>query len=111
MAFVLFVPMLLAILPSPVSAEEAALYRDLQSSRCLAQRMPLHDSNHDCERCVLCQTVGVPQLRATVDRLPIFCSFSRTAKVSFIFECLNRAELAAMVLPDPGRGPPNVSSI
>ena len=106
LALALLVPMLLALLPSPVSAEEAQLYRDLQRSRCIEQGIPVPDGKHACDSCVLCCSAGLPRVSEAVDPFTAFAPAAQTVKVSFVFEHLSRADLAAITGPDPGRGPP-----
>jgi hypothetical protein len=106
MTLVLLVPMLFAIMPSSVSAEEAALYRDMQKSRCLAQGLPMQDEQHDCDHCVLTAPAALPRFSFAAAPFVAFAPATQSAKVSFVFEALSRARLAAMTTPDPGRGPP-----
>lgn len=106
MAAVLLAPLLLGLLPSPVSAEEQALFRDLQISRCLEQGLPMPDVGQDCDHCILVTPQALPRVVVQFDPLAAFEHPAQTAKVSFQFVALNRARLAAIVIPDPGRGPP-----
>jgi hypothetical protein len=98
--------MLLAVAPSPVSAEDMALYRDIQRNRCLEQGVPLPDDRHGCDTCVLCVAAAIPRSSLTADPFAVFAPAVQAAKVAFVFEALSRADLAATTVPDPGRGPP-----
>jgi hypothetical protein len=106
LALALLLPMLFAVLPSPVSAGDMALYRDIQRNRCLEQGLPLPDDTHACYTCVLCVAAAIPQSSLSVDPFAIFAPPVQSAQVAFVFEALSRADLAAITVPDPGRGPP-----
>ena len=107
MAVVLMLPMLFAVLPSPVAAEEAALYRDLQASRCATQGMPAPTEHHDCDHCVLGAATHVPRVVGIADPLTEYVRLRvQTASVAFVFLHMDRARRAETVYPITGRGPP-----
>jgi hypothetical protein len=106
-AVVLLLPMLFALLPSPVSAEEAALYRDLKASRCVEQGVPASEEHHDCDNCVLCVTVHFPKVAGSIDPLSEPIRLRRqTAKVAFVFVHMSRMRRTDTIAPISGRGPP-----
>lgn len=101
------VPVLLQVIPSPASAAEALLWRDLQVSRCLEQGLPAPEKSHSCGDCVLCAVPGLPRvaelpdLLADLPGLPV-----RLAQVSLAFLHMDRAQPDALTEPITGRGPP-----
>jgi hypothetical protein len=107
MALVLLIPMLIALLPSPVSAEESALYRDLQASRCAEPGIPDSDEHHDCDHCVLSGTVHFQKVAGSIDPLSEPIRLRRqTAKVAFVFVHMSRMRRTDTIAPISGRGPP-----
>lgn len=112
LALVLLAPGLLGILPSPVTAQERALYADLQSSLCLKvqKENPASGTNHaGGECCILCTAPGLPQPQALID--PFAAQPLPEAKIVLASENvllrIGHAALAApQVAPITGRGPP-----
>jgi hypothetical protein len=105
-AVALLLPGLLLVVPSPATAEERALWRDLQTARCLEQGVPERDQQNSCKTCVLCTSPALPRAAAVPDLFSVQERPLPAALVSFVFLHLSRASLAAITVPDPGRGPP-----
>ena len=101
------VPVLLQVLPSPVSAAEAALWRDVQVNRCLDQGLPVPDQPKSCADCVLCVAPGLPRAANLPDLLadPIDRQVV-PERVSYSFLHMERARPDASTAPITGRGPP-----
>ena len=107
MAVVLLLPMLIALLPSPASAEETQLYQDLQASRCAEQGIPMSHEHHDCDHCVLSDAVHVPKALGNIDPHSEPVRLRRqTEKVAFVFVHMDRVRRADTIFPISGRGPP-----
>ncbi|MCA0432356.1 MAG: hypothetical protein LCH46_03740 [Proteobacteria bacterium] len=104
----LLLPAILTVLPSPASAEEQALYRDLMVSRCLdgeAGKIPMPGMGSHGECCILGKGLPVADRAADVLEPVVFVAPVQEADVSVWFQKEH--------LPDPThwlplsrRGPP-----